>query len=206
MSSISSGESETRTETRIRILKSTWRLLEQRRGHGVRMSDVAEATGVSRQAVYLHFASRAELLVSTARYLDEVCGLEERLQRYRASTVGVERLEAYVEFWGNYIPEVYGVAKALLAVRETDKAAATAWDDRMGAVLTSCRNIIEALNDDGVLVPGWPVEEASDFLWTMLSVRNWESLTIERGWTTEQYVNRVREAAKRTLVRETGGR
>lgn len=198
MSSVSSGESETRT----RILKSTWRLLERRRGYGVRMRDVAEAAGVSRQAVYLHFASRAELLVSTARYLDEVCGLEERLRRYRATTVGVERLEAYVEFWGNYIPEIYGVAKALLAVRETDKAAATAWDDRMDAVYTSCGNIIEALNVDGTLAPGWSVEEATDFLWTMLSVRNWESLTIERGWTTEQYVYRVKEAAKRTLVRE----
>ena len=199
MSSISNGESETRT----RILKSTWRLLERSRDHGVRMRDVAEAAGVSRQAVYLHFASRTELLVSTARYLDEVCGLEERLRRYRATTVGVERLEAYVEFWGNYIPEIYGVAKALLAVRETDKAAATAWDDRMDAVYTSCRNIIKALNADGMLVPGWSIEEAADFLWTMLSVRNWESLTIERGWTIEQYVYRLQEATKRALVRET---
>lgn len=164
------------------------------------MRDVAEAAGVSRQAVYLHFASRAELLVATARYLDEVRGLDERLRGYRAATTGVERLEAYIGFWGNYIPEVYGVARALLADRETDKAAATAWDDRMGAVRDSCRNIIEALHSDGMLAPGWYVEEATDFLWTMLSVRTWESLTIECEWTTKQYVSRMQEVAKRTFA------
>ena len=93
---MSSGESETRT----RILVATWRLMVQRRGHGVRMRDIAEAAGVSRQAVYDHFGSRAELMVATARYGDEVRGLDERLRLYRATTAGVERLEAFVEFWG----------------------------------------------------------------------------------------------------------
>ena len=93
---MSSGESETRT----RILGATWRLMVQRRGQGVRMRDVAEAAGVSRQAVYDHFGSRAELMVATARYGDDARGLDERLRRYRAATTGVERLEAYVEFWG----------------------------------------------------------------------------------------------------------
>ena len=37
-------------------------------------------------------------------------GLRERRRRFNAATSGVERLEAYVEFWGNYIPEVYGMA------------------------------------------------------------------------------------------------
>ena len=76
----------------------------------------------------------------------------------------MECLEAYVEFWGNYIPEVYGMAKALLAARETDEAAAAAWDDRMGAVRESCH------------------------------------LTIECGWSTNQYVNRMQEFLKRAFV------
>src|ERR687897_2277213 len=114
---MSSGEPETRT----RILEATWRLMEERRGQGVRMRDVAEAAGISRQAVYDHFGSRAELMVATARYGDEVRGLDERLRRYRAATGGAERLETFVEFWGNYIPQIYGIARALLAARETDQ-------------------------------------------------------------------------------------
>lgn len=199
---MSSGESETRT----RILEATWRLMVQRRGQDVRMRDVAEAAGVSRQAVYDHFGSRAALMVATARYGDEVRGLDERLRRYRATTAGVERLEAFVEFWGNYIPEIYGIARALLAARETDEAVAAAWDDRMGVVHEACRSIIEALHRDGTLAPGWPRDEAADLLWTMLSIRNWEQLTIECGWSTNQYVGRMQKLLKRTFVRGPEGK
>src|SRR5919107_4913211 len=96
--------------------------MEERNGQGVRMSDVAGAAGVSRQAVYDHFGSRADLMVATVRYGDEVLGLDERLGRYRALGSGVERLGAFIEFWGNYVPEIHGIARALMAARETDEA------------------------------------------------------------------------------------
>jgi AcrR family transcriptional regulator len=195
---MSSGE----LETRDRILEATTRLMEERRGHGVRMRDIADAAGISRQAVYDHFGSRAKLLVATTHYVDEVRGLRERRRRFQAATTGVEHLEAYVEFWGNYIPEVYGMARALLAARETDEAAAAAWDDRMGAVRESCRTTIEALHRDGTLAPEWSRDEAIDLMWTMLSIRNWEQLTIECGWSISQYVGRMQKLLKRALVRE----
>jgi AcrR family transcriptional regulator len=187
--------------TRDRILEAAWRLMEERVGRNVRMGDVAKRAGVSRQAVYDHFGSRAELMVATVRYGDGVLGLNGRLRRYRAASGGVERLEAYVEFWGNYIPEIYGIARALLAEREGDEAVAAAWDDRMGAVYDACRDIIERLRRDGTLVPGWPMEEAADLLWTMLSIRNWENLTRERGWSVDHYVDRMQDLTKRVFVR-----
>ena len=169
------------------------------------MRDVAEAAGVSRQAVYDHFGSRAKLLVETTHYVDEVRGLEERRRHFREATTGVGRLEAYVEFWGNYIPEVYGMAKALMVARETDEAAAAAWDDRMSAVRESCRRTIEALHSDGMLAPEWSRDVAVVLMWTMLSIRNWESLTIECGWSTNQYVSRMQKLLKRTFVRGPHG-
>jgi AcrR family transcriptional regulator len=198
---MSSSESETRT----RILEATRQLMEEHRGKGVRMRDVAEAAGISRQAVYDNFGSRAKLLVETTHYVDEVRGLEERRRHFREATTGVGHLEAYVEFWGNFIPEVYGMAKALLAVRETDEAAAAAWDDRMGAVRESCRTTIEALHRDGMLAPEWSRDVAVDLMWTMLSIRNWEQLTTECGWSTNQYVSRMQKLLKRTLVRGPQG-
>jgi AcrR family transcriptional regulator len=195
---MSSGDPKTRT----RILEATWRLMVERNGQGVRMRDVAEAAGVSRQAVYDHFGSRAELMVATARYGDEVRGLEKRLAGYRAATGGVERLEAFVEFWGNYIPEIYGIARALLAARETDKAVAAAWDDRMRVVQEACHDIVGRLRRDGMLAPGWSLDEAGEMLWTMLSIGNWENLTLERGWPVSLYVARMKELTRRAFVRE----
>lgn len=193
---MSSGESETRK----RILEATWKLLEARQGQGVRMRDIADAAGLSRQALYLHFGSRTELMVATTRYLDGVLGLEGRLARYNAATTGVEILEAFIEFWGNYIPEIFGMAKALLAVLDQDEAARAAWDDRMSSVRDGWRNAVEGLERDGMLVAGWSRETAIDWLWTMMSVRGWEQLTVVCGWSREEYVVRMQGVARRVLV------
>ena len=165
------------------------------------MGDVAGAAGVSRQAVYDHFGSRADLMIATVRHGDEVLGLDGRLRRYRAASGGIERLGAFVEFWGNYVPEIHGIARALLAARETDEAVAVAWDDRMGVVYEACRDIVGRLHRDGVLAPGWSLEEAADVLWTMLSIRSWESLVLERGWPVSRYVSRMQELTERAFVR-----
>jgi hypothetical protein len=141
--------------------------------------------------------------VADDAYVDAVDPADGLLVKIHLHYLGfgwVGHLEAYVEFWGNYIPEVYGMAKALLAVRETDEAAAAAWDDRMGAVRESCRTTIEALHRDGMLAPEWSRDVAVDLMWTMLSIRNWEQLTTECGWSTNQYVSRMQKLLKRTLV------
>jgi AcrR family transcriptional regulator len=191
-------------ETRTRILDATVRMLEERGGRGVRMGDIATAAGISRQAVYLHFASRAELLVAATRYLDEVLDVDRRLAPSRAAHTGVERLALYIECWGHYIPDIYGVAKALLLAQDTDDAAAVAWKDRMLAMRDGCRAAIDALHSDGTLAPEWKPQKATDALWTMLSVQNWENLTSECGWSTRQYVNRMKILAKRAFVEEPG--
>ena len=174
--------------------------MEECKGRGVRMSDIAAAASVSRQALYLHFASRAELLVATTHYGDQVRGLNERLGSWNDSVAGTKLLAEYIEFWGNYIPEIYGIARALLTARETDEAANIAWNERMAAVRQGCRYTIEALQREGKLNPEWTSEEATDLFWTMLSIRNWELLTIECHWSTRRYINAIQALAHRTFV------
>lgn len=168
------------------------------------MGDIAKAAGISRQAVYLHFASRTELLVAVTHYYDEKLDLDTRLAPSRSAATGEERLRLYIECWGNYIPEIYGVGKALLMAQDTDEAAAAAWRDRMLAMRDGCRAAIEALHDDGNLATGWTRPKAIDALWTMLLVPNWEHLTIECGWSTEQYVLYMTDMARRLFVKASG--
>jgi AcrR family transcriptional regulator len=189
-------------QTRDRILVATVRMLEEHGGRGVRMGDIASMAGISRQAVYLHFASRTDLLVAATQYLDEVLEVDRRLAPSRAATSGVERLALFIECWGHYIPDIYGVAKALLLAQDTDEAAAAAWQDRMLAMRDGCRAAIDALHADGKLAAVWTPAKATDILWTMLLVPNWENLTIECGWSTQQYVKWMKTLAKRTFVQE----
>ena len=189
-------------QTRNRILETTVKILEESGGSGVRMGDIAKATGISRQAVYLHFASRTDLLIAATRYLDEKLDVDRRLAPSRAATTGVERLRLYIDCWGNYIPEIYGVGKALMVASDADEAAAAAWQDRMLAMRDGCRAAIDALHADGTLAAGWTRPKATDALWTLLLVPTWENLTIECGWSTKQYVRFMSDLARQTFVRQ----
>ncbi len=194
---MSSGDPETRK----RILKETRRLMEKRRGKDVRLEDIARAAEVSRQAIYLHFGSRAGLLTATARYLDEMLDHPGRTVKIFGAQNGVEALDALVEFWAGYIPDIYGLAKALLLARETDKAAASAWDDRMAAFYEKCQHVITMLERDQLLAPEWSVKTATDFFWSALSFVTWEDLTMKRGWTQDQYIHYLQIALKSALVK-----
>lgn len=188
------------SETRDRILDAAWTLLEERAGSGVRMSDIAKQAGISRQAVYLHFPTRAELLVAVTRHIDRVKDTDKRLEASRNAAGGIERLDAFIDAWGNYIPEIHGVARALIAMKDTDEAAAAAWDDRMQAVRHGCEAAVKALDKDGLLRPESSLRQSTDILWTLLSVANWEQLTGACGWTQVQYIEEIKSLARAGLL------
>lgn len=192
--------SSTEADTYTRILDTTVRLLKAGRGAEVRMADIARHTGVSRQAVYLHFASRAELLIAATRHVDVDLDLEARLRPSRSASSGIERLSRYVEFWGAYLPLVYGVASALIALRDTDMAAATAWNEREAALQDGCAAAVDQLIAEDALAACWDRDTAIAVFWNQLSVANWERLTLECGWTQDQYVERMQLLLKRVLV------
>lgn len=187
-------------DTREKILAAAWALLEEGGGKGVRMADVAKRAGLSRQAVYLHFPSRADLLIAATRYIDDVKDVDGRLAESRAAPTGRARMEAFIEAWASYVPEVHGVCRALLAMRDTDVEAAAAWDDRMAALRDGCAAVVQDLASDGDLPADLDPEAATDLLWTLLSVRNWEHLTEDCGWSQERYVEAMRRSARRLLT------
>ena len=188
-------------DTRTKILQATRQLMEDRRGLGVRMSDIAKAAGVSRQAVYLHFDSRIDLLSATTKYMDEINGLDGRLKAVSSAKSAVDMLDAYIDVWGNYLPEIHGLAGALFSVRETDDAAEMAWEECMSCHRAGCADIVSALKSEGNLADGWTDSAAADLLSTILSFQTWEQLTSECGWPTSQYIEAMKATLHRTLVK-----
>jgi AcrR family transcriptional regulator len=189
------------SETKTRILQTCVEMLEQHKGKGVRMGDIAKQAGVSRQAVYLHFASRSDLLEATTKFLDQKLDVDSRLAPSRAAESGAERLALFVECWGGYIPEIYGVAKALLSMLDNDEAAAKAWKDRMLAMRDGCKAAIDMLHAEDNLGTEWSTDIATDSLWTMLSVPNWENFILECGWSHSQYIERLQTLTRLAFVK-----
>lgn len=191
--------SSNRINTKTRILDVTWRLLESG-NTAIRMADIAKEAGVSRQALYLHFPTRAELLVATTRHIDTVKNIDQRLARSRSASTGIERLQAFVEAWGGYIPEIHGISVALRAMRNTDKEAAAAWEDRMQAVRQGCEAAVRAISEDGYLKKELTEVTAVDLLWTLLSVENWERLVLECSWSQSEYEQTLKQISEATLL------
>src|SRR5260221_14250021 len=95
------------------------------------MAEIAKAARVSRQAVYLHFADRADLLVSLARYTDEKCGIKEEIRKIEQAPTGVAQLRAMASLQARTNPAIWASARAFDAVRRTDKAADRSCGDRL---------------------------------------------------------------------------
>ncbi|MFK7755186.1 MAG: TetR/AcrR family transcriptional regulator [Sedimentitalea sp.] len=185
--------------TRDRILKATQNLLESGGAGSVRMSDIAKRAGISRQALYLHFPNRADLLIATTRYLDEVHEIGAEVDAQVMAVQGQARLDGFLVAWGNHIPRIYGVGKALMAIKDTDAEAKAAWDDRMIAVRGLCEASVHSLSAQGQLTSDLTQKQAVDVLWMLVSVRNWEHLTQVCGWSQADYLAYLRRAASRLI-------
>ena len=186
-------------QTKTRILETTWKVLETRSDKN-RMSDIATAVGISRQALYLHYPTRAELLIATTKHIDKVKKVNQRLELSRAAGSGIERLHFFIKAWGGYIPEIHGISVALRKMRENDKAATEAWDERMQAVRHGCQAAVRAIEKDGKLKSDLSEQVATDILWTLLTVENWERLVLDCTWSQSEYEIKMIELAEIALL------
>ena len=194
--------SSKRQQTRVRILESARRLLVERGYHGVGLEEVARDAGVSRQALYLHFKSKAELLVAMAQYNDELIGIPEILQPGREAETALEALDAGIAAYGVIEPQIYDVASVIYTARHSDEAAEAAWQDRMDVRWDNVRQVIERLQAERLLADGWTVDEATDFVWALVSVHTYEYLVVEQRWPIDQFVGRLQTILRTILVAE----
>ena len=187
-----------------RILDAALGLIT-RRGAGVTMAQIARAARVSRQAVYLHFADRARLMIALARRLDEALGLPKEIQRVREATSGVDMVQAQVSLQARKNSALWAVARAVDAIRRTDAAAERAWQDRLDHRLEGCREIVARLEADGQLRAGLDASVAADLLWTLTSLRTWEDLVLGRRWSPAKYREHVTRLLLEALTGERNG-
>ena len=90
------------------------------------------------------------------------------------------------------------MARALLAIKDTDKEAQAAWDERMEVIREAA---IEMLADKGELPEVWSVETATTLFWSMLSFETWDQLTARSGWDNAQYTKEMQALARRSFVK-----
>lgn len=164
------------------------------------MASVAERAGVTRRTVYLHFASRSDLVGALFDYVAETERLQESLERVRSAPDGVAALDAWARHEATYHARILGVARALEQVGREDPDAAS-WRERIAQhQLSDCRLLAQRLADEQRLAVGWSVESATDMLWALISTEMLERLLADRRWPAESYADRFSALLRRTFV------
>jgi len=183
-----------KTDTRYRLFEAARKLLLKRGFHGVGLEDIAEAAGVSRQAVYkTHFASKSELLLELVRHVHVAENLDELTRPVFEAKTALDMLEATIRASVKIEARVHELSLILAAAAVSDAGAAAAWRDRMELKRGALRAAVSRLEAENKLRRGWQVEQAVDVLDSLLSVDTYQRLVTERGWKQEELIQKVQE-------------
>jgi AcrR family transcriptional regulator len=188
--------------TRRRILEAARALLEAKPGANISMSQVAERAGVSRQALYLHFADRTSLFLEVSRLADSTLRTPARQRRIDEAPTARDAFREAIALQAWLKPRLKGVATALDVLRRSDPAADAAWKEREHARLEQCEQVIRRLQDAGDLAPRWDVATAARCLWAATSQRVWDDLAMDQGWSTAQYRIHITALLEAALLRQ----
>ncbi|MFC3053638.1 TetR/AcrR family transcriptional regulator [Kordiimonas pumila] len=185
--------------TKREILDAAWGLVAEK-GADVSVSEIAKAAGVSRQAVYLHFASRGGLLIALVKRADERFGIKQGFFDAAAMQDPAVRLDMCLSVWFRFVVEILPVATDLIRLRATDADAAHAWQDRMSELRLWYQNLVKGLQEDGALKPDWTVDTAADYLWAASSVQALSLLAVECGWGFDKTSLTLKKTISDTLL------
>jgi AcrR family transcriptional regulator len=165
------------SETRTRILDAALAIT----GQELTMAGVAAKAGLSRQAVYLYFPGRSQLLAALA--VHAVRPAEQQLAALAAAPSARVALAAMIAELTAAHPVLVGLG------------------DPGGARLALCTALVHRFQDEGALAAHLPLDTARDLLWTLTSPAVWQDLVTGRGWSTERYRNHVGFLAVGALTR-----
>jgi AcrR family transcriptional regulator len=186
--------------TRTDILRAARGLIETAPFAEVTLTRIAAAAGVSRQAIYLHFPSKTQLLLELVTWIDEAGRLPGLAAAARQGSDPVQAFTRAVRAAAAYNLDIADVGLALRAARHSDPAAAKAWDDRMADRLTSIRRFVQPVEAAGRLRPQWTTRTATDAIFALISLTVYEDLVRERGWPPDRYVDQLASIARHTFV------
>jgi AcrR family transcriptional regulator len=180
----------TRGDSRARILDTAWGLVRERGIDAVTVADIAAATGVSRQLLYVHFENRAGLLKAMARRHDVRSGFAGRAAETGALPP-VAALERLLRLWFAYLPEILPVARALEAAAVNGDEGGLAWRDRMGDLRELFAAAVGRVAGDGRLAAGWTTTTATDWIWARAQPATFAHLVVDRAWPAADYTDRA---------------
>jgi len=189
-------------DTRAAILDAARTLFEENGYFGVGLETVAGKAGVSRQAIYLHFASKAELL----RALHERVNAQDvapAFEKVWAAETAAAALDGWVDAVAEAVPKFIGIANTLDAARRSDPDVQATWDAPAESQYANCFRLAQRLKREKQLIPRMSAADAADILWCQTSIWAYESLVVDRAWPLGRWVAWQKRSLRTLLFADT---
>lgn len=190
-----------RPETRRAILDAARGLFEAQGYYGAGLEAVGKQAKVSRQAVYLHFASKADLLTALHLqiYETDVVPALERHPIWTAPT-SREALDNAIAADAEIASTVWRFHEALVVARRHHPEVEETLRPREAERYDEVVKLARWLKKDGHLPAGLRVGTFADTYWALTSIGTFTSLVIERGWSLERFARWVGDTLRAQLL------
>ncbi len=193
-------------QTRQHITDAARTLFTERGYSGATMEAIASDAGVAVETVYAVFGSKRKIL---AHVLDIAVGGDdapipvlERPEPVAASRVKDQRQQFRMMAGG--IADIMGRAAPVFEIMRIAAKTEPEIADLLRQLLNERRQnmeiVIKRIASNGALREGVDTAQAADTLWTLTSAEVFLLLTVDRGWSRDQYVEWLADTLIRLLL------
>jgi AcrR family transcriptional regulator len=190
----------TAAETRHRLLDAGAKLLERHGAADVTLERVADAAGVTRQAVYLHFGSRGRFLADVVEHIGANDIFATAGAIVRDAPDGEAALRGLIELRARRSRRAYQVTTAFNSAIHADADAARIWKERQVRRLALFREVARRLEAEGRLRDDLTVSDAAALMWSTVSFESWHYLGETNGWSARRFTKRIHALLMRGLT------
>lgn len=186
--------------TREAILVAVRSVLEDDGFEALTMAEVAARSGISRRALYLHFASRADLVAALLGEMRSDERLDESLERVWAAPSAEEAVERWTAHVAGHGRAMLPVDRAVALVSIGDPVAQGRYEAEQARRFEHCRRLAARLTDDGALGDEWSESAAADLIYALSAPDAIERLMVDRGWSERTFAERHARTLRGALL------
>ncbi|MGQ0575850.1 MAG: TetR/AcrR family transcriptional regulator [Pseudonocardia sp.] len=176
------------------------RALIEDRGYDVGLGEIGRAAGVSRQAVYLHFSSKAQLLTDLFSWVEEQEQLGALLAPVWSADTGEQAMERLVDAGAAFEPRILALNRAMLRAGDLHDTVHELYQGRMASRFRAMRDVVERIHADGRLAPNWDIDTAAAFVWALTAPPAFDMLVAQHGWTVDHWATSTKLLLRKALL------
>ena len=180
-------------ETRRHIITAARKLFADRGYAGTTIEDIAREAGIAVQTIYTSFGSKRAILTRLAELTienDEALApklIRLELEAEWRETSQRRQLESFAHEIGHLIDRVGPILEIMHTAAKTEPEIATFLRQLLENRLQHLNHLVGWMTANGPLREDLDLKVAAETVWVLTSAEVYRLLTIDRGWSRDQF-------------------